>query len=233
MGWFDEAWKLRLYEICTGRIVHRFEEDYSSIAFAPSGWRLATGCKSDASILIWDLPLLFRSQPFAGKDTSAEALWEVVASDDGVQAYRALWRLAALPETDAFLARRLQPGESMPRERLRKLLTDLGSMDFTARQKAEQTLAEAGEAVRVAVVEALAKTKDPEVRRRLLRLQERLQTQSPERLREVRAVLMLETRRTPEAKRLLKRLASGQPEARLTQEAKAALERLPRQSWQP
>jgi WD40 repeat protein len=228
MAWFDEAWKLRLYEISTGKIVHRFEEDYSSVTFAPSGWRLATGCNADASILIWDLPLLFRSQPFAGKDTSAEALWAVLKSGDAVQAYRALWRLAALPESDAFLARQLQPVEAVPPERLRALLSDLGSPDFATREKAEKALAAAGEAARAALVEALVGTKDAEVRRRLLRLQERLQTQWPERLREVRAVLMLESHRTPEARRLLQRLAPGQSQARLTQEAKAALERLPR-----
>src|SRR5262249_13384009 len=48
LAWFDPARKLRLYEVCTGKIVHRFEESYSSIAFAPSGWRLATGCNADA-----------------------------------------------------------------------------------------------------------------------------------------------------------------------------------------
>src|SRR5262249_19164478 len=90
MAWFDPAWKLRLYEVCTGKIVYRFEEDYSSIAFAPSGWRLATGCNADSSVLIWDLPLLFRSEALPGEDTSPEALWDVLRADDAVQAHRAL-----------------------------------------------------------------------------------------------------------------------------------------------
>ncbi len=224
LAWFDEAWKLRLYEVCTGRIVHRFKEGYSSIAFAPSGWRLATGCEADASVLVWDLPLLFRSQP-PGKDTSPEALWAALAGDDAVQAHRALWRLAALPEAGTFLARHLQPVEALPPERLRALLADLDSPDFATRQKAEGSLAAAGEAVREALAEASARTKDAEVRRRLARLQARLQPRAPERLREVRAVLALEARGTPEARRLLEKLGAGAPEARLTQEAKAALRR--------
>lgn len=228
MAWFDQLWKLRLYEIATGKIVHRFEKDYSSIAFAPFGWHLATGCKADASILIWDLPLLFRSQPLSSKATSAEELWGILASDDVVQAYRALWRLAAMTEAETFLARHLKPVESVPPERLRALLANLGSTDFATREKAEQTLAAAGEPVRAAVAEALAGTKDPEVRRRMLSIQERVQPHSPERLRELRALLILESRDTAEARRLLKRLATGQPEARLTQEVKAVLDRLAR-----
>lgn len=225
MAWFDEAWNLRLYEVCTGKIVYRFNEDYSSIAFAPSGWRLAAGCKSDASILIWDLPTLFRSQPLPGKDSSAEALWAILKSDDVVQAYGALWRLAALPEADAFLARHLKPVEAVPPARLRALVADLGSSDFATREKAEQTLAAAGEAVRAALEKALTENKDAEVRRRLRSLQARLQTQAPESLREIRAVLVLEARGTAESQRLLQKLAVGMPEARLTQDAKAALER--------
>jgi WD40 repeat protein len=228
MAWLEPAGKLRLYEVCTGKIVYRFKERYSSMAFASSGWRLATGCEADSSVLIWDLPLLFRSQPPTGKDASPEALWAVLKSDDTVHAHRALWRLADLPEADAFLARRLQPVKSVPPERLRALLADLGSPNFDTREKADQELAAAGEAVRAALAEESARTEDAEVRRRLAGLQERLQSRDPEQLREVRAVLALEARGTVEARRLLQRLAAGLPEARLTQEAKEALERLPK-----
>jgi hypothetical protein len=44
----------------------------------------------------------------------------------------------------------------------------------------------------------------------------------------VRAVLALEARGTPEARRLLEKLADGAPEAWLTQESRAALRRLER-----
>ena len=51
---------------------------------------------------------------------------------------------------------------------------------------------------------------------------------SPEKLRLLRALTVLETVATPEARQVLQTLAGGMPEARLTQEAKAGLERL---SW--
>jgi hypothetical protein len=228
MAWFDPEQQLCLYEVCTGKIVQRFKGGYSSVAFAPSGRRLATGCYADSSVLIWDLPLLFRSQPPPGKDNSPEALWAVLKSDEAAQAQRALWRLAALPEADAFLARHLRPVEGVLPQRVRTLLADLGSTDFDRREWAEEALAEAGEAVRSAIAEQLARTEDLEVKRRLAGLQERLQPRAPGRLREIRAVLALEARGTSEARRLLQRLAAGLADARLTQEAKKALERLPR-----
>jgi WD40 repeat protein len=223
--------ELRLYEVCTGKIVHRIPGNYSSIAFAPSGCRLATGCEADSSALVWDVPLLFRSQPFPAKDTSPEALWDILKTNDAVLAQRALWRLASLPEAEAFLARHLQPVESIPPERLRALVADLGSPAFATREKAVQTLAAAGESVRSALAGAVAESKDPEVQRRLAGLRERLERPdplAPERLREVRAVTALESRGTAESRRLLQRLAAGQAEARLTQWAKEALGRLSR-----
>jgi hypothetical protein len=230
MAWFDPAWKLCLYEVCTGKIVHRFEEDYSAIAFAPSGWRLATGCNADSSVLIWDLPLLFRSQPSPFKDSSPKTLWAALTDGDAVQAHHALWRLAVLPEADDFLAGHLQPVEAMPSERLNAMLADLGNVEFQKRERAERALAAAGDAVRAALEEASTGTTDAEVQRRLAKLQARLQPQAPERLRQVRAVLVLEARGTLEARRLLQRLAAGVLEARLTREAKAALERLEKRS---
>jgi hypothetical protein len=49
---------------------------------------------------------------------------------------------------------------------------------------------------------------------------------SPEALQSLRAVESLELAATPEARKLIARLARGDREARLTQEAKASLERL-------
>jgi proline dehydrogenase len=69
-----------------------------------------------------------------------------------------------------------------------------------------------------------------EARRRIKALLERLRTErfnpSPERLRVVRVVEVLERIGDAESRRILSALARGAPEAQLTTEAKTALERL-------
>ena len=56
---------------------------------------------------------------------------------------------------------------------------------------------------------------------------------SPDELRALRAVEVLEHVGTPEARQVLEGLTQGAPEARLTQEAKASLERLARRPASP
>jgi hypothetical protein len=58
-------------------------------------------------------------------------------------------------------------------------------------------------------------------------------TVSGERLREMRALEVLEGLGTPEARKLLEALAGGTADAVLTQEAKAALQRLTRRAAAP
>ena len=84
-----------------------------------------------------------------------------------------------------------------------------------------------GELTEPAVRQALAGKRTPESRRRLEQILEPLDepVASPEALRVLRAVEVLERLGTPEAEQVLQSLATGAPEARLTQEAKAALGR--------
>src|SRR5262249_40730695 len=77
LAWFDQGWRLRLYEVCSGQIIHRFNEAALSVAFAPSSWQLATACGADASILVWDLRSLFLAQ--SPSPTTAPALWDALA----------------------------------------------------------------------------------------------------------------------------------------------------------
>jgi WD40 repeat protein len=180
LAWFDSVWALCLYEIASGQIIHHFTDqsgpsintEDTAMAFSPSGWRLALGCTADRSILLWDLPSLFRSFAPLHEPATPETLWADLAHKDAALAHRSLWRLAALPEADAFLARRLSAVDKLPKNHM--------------------------------------------------------QPRTPERLQQARAVLVLEARGTPEARRLLRHLTTGLPQARLTQEAKGALQRLQR-----
>jgi WD40 repeat protein len=226
LAWFDEALRLRLSETATGKIVHRFEGGFKSIAFAPSGWRLATACQADGSVLVWDLQSLFLAQPDAARGPpSRERLWADLADRDAAKAHRAVWRLAVTPGMEAFLARQMKPVPKPEATRLRRWIAELGSDGFATRQQAERALAAAGDAAGPALREAHRKAGDLERRQRLGRLLARLEPRSPERLRQYRAVFALEARGSAEARRLPGRLADGMPGAPLTEEAKAALAR--------
>jgi hypothetical protein len=88
-----------------------------------------------------------------------------------------------------------------------------------------------GEQAEPALRKALEGKPPAEVRRQVEELLAKLQgpLTSPEPLRAVRAVAVLEQIGTPKARRVLEALSEGAPTGRLTQEAKAALERLKKQ----
>jgi hypothetical protein len=81
-----------------------------------------------------------------------------------------------------------------------------------------------GEAAAEALHAVLAGQPSPEAKRRAEELLERLKGKaSPARLRELRAVQVLEWSGSDEARRVLETLASGAPEAELTRVAAAVL----------
>ena len=92
-----------------------------------------------------------------------------------------------------------------------------------------RALEKAGDRAEAGLREALAAGQlSLELRRRIENLLDKLSPASPETLRLLRALEVLENVRTPEARKVLQKLASGVPGARLTREAKAALTRLGR-----
>jgi hypothetical protein len=115
---------------------------------------------------------------------------------------------------------------------LRRLLADLDSNQFFARDQAEKDLAVLAELAEPALRQALAGKASLELRRRLERLLDRIVTRSytAEQLRELRSITVLEHMGTEEARQVLQHIAQGAEEATLTQEAKATLQRLTRRS---
>src|SRR5205807_5136388 len=111
-----------------------------------------------------------------------------------------------------------------------QLIADLDSEEFARREKAAAELAKFGESAVPALRDALKRDPSAEASRRLQTLLERAENAEPsgELLRGLRAIEILESITTPEARQLVQRLADGAPKARLTREAKAALERLER-----
>ena len=115
-----------------------------------------------------------------------------------------------------------------PEDRIAKLVDALGSDDFQTRQAAGSDLAAIGSEAGPALRTAVAKSTSPEVRKLAAGLLVKIDgpPTTPEDLRALRAVEIVEGIGSPESRELLQKWATGPAAQRLTVEAKEALERL-------
>jgi len=160
--------------------------------------------------------------------TDLESSWKELA-DDAAAGYRAIGRMVSSPDSALSLLRKyLRPAVALDAKQVARLVRDLDSDRFQAREQATKEFEELGEIAIPALQKALVDNPPLEVKRRLAELMDKLNTSNPsgQTVRQIRAVEVLETIGSPEACELLKTLAGGAPPARLTQEAAAALRRL-------
>lgn len=236
-----DAGSLRLWDLATGEERRRWTLPLSdpsggspvwALALAPDGRRAFTAL-ADATALVWDLePALKSVAPLAadagGKDVAR--WWDDLAAEDAAKAYAAAWRLADAEERTvmALLRRHLKPAAEPDPARVRELVANLDSDSFEVRQKAFTELESLGPAAVPALKKALQDKRSAEVRRRLETLVGRspYPARSPEVVRRLRAIGVLERRGPEDARGLLADLASGFGEAPETQAARAARARL-------
>jgi HEAT repeat protein len=132
------------------------------------------------------------------------------------------------------LKRRLKGGPAPDESHIARLIADLDSDDFAAREKATAALEALGQKAGPALRRAAGQASSAEVRARAGRLLKRLgaspaELPSPELVR-LRAVEALEANATPEARAVLAELADGPAADALTGEAKESLHRLARRA---
>jgi RNA polymerase sigma factor (sigma-70 family) len=234
-GWQQP--RIHLLELATGKERHHFDGHkarVTSLTFSSDGRTLISGSE-DTTAIVWDLTdkLSQKKSPL-----DLDTAWHELAGTDAARAYQAMRRLAALPtETIPYLRNQVQPFPVLNEKRLAGLIADLDSNRFAVREKATKDLEHLGEAAVGACRMALQAQPSAEVRRRLEGILEKeaksASAPSPERLRALRAIEVLEHIGTPLAQDVLNSLAHGAPEARPTQEAKASLERLSKRSSAP
>jgi WD40 repeat protein len=224
------------FEVATGKVRRTLSGHAGcvrSLAMAPDGRRLLS-VSDDAFGLLWDTTPARAAKPRKEPLTEADAdgLWTKLAGDDAPAAFAAMADLAAAPDRAvALLRRELKPASAPPTDaELDRLFADLDSDDFATREQASRRLAEFGELAVPGVRKRLAGTESAEVRKRAQEFLDRFDsaTLKPDRLRQLRAVELLEGIATPAAREVLSELAKGAAEAPLTLEAAAALERLRR-----
>jgi WD40 repeat protein len=222
-----------LWDLTTGkprRSLTGHEGTILSLAFTNDGKRLAAS-SPDAPVFIWDVAASTQREFAKTPVPAAElaAFWENLQNKDPAKALRAVQTLASNPVQAVELVRKhLLPVRPADDERMHKLLADLDSEEFTTRNEANKELRALDDAAGPALRKALEGEPSPEARRRIEELIAKLNAAecSGEPLCAVRAVLLLESLKTPEARDCLSSLASGLKEARLTRAAAASLGRL-------
>jgi WD40 repeat protein len=199
----------------------------TALAPLPAG-RLCTPL-DDGTALIWDLsPAPRPARPASEKELAG--WWADLAAKDARRAYAAVWRLgeAPGPAVVALFRRRLKPAADADLKEIQRLIAELGHNRFQVREKAFKRLNELGGTALPALRYALENNPTLEVRRRLELLLDRPAhlIRSPEVLRRLRAIGVLEQVGSPEARHLLEELAKGLPGAPETEAVRAALRRL-------
>jgi hypothetical protein len=220
-----------LWETVTGKELRKFQGhrgEIRSLSSSADGRRLASA-STDGTVLIWDLVPSLPPQKI--DDETLATLWTDLRSEEAPRAYAAVWRMAGAGDAAvAFVQRHIQVVPAPDKDQIRRLIDDLDSETFAVRDKANKELQRLGMAAWPALREALEKEPSPEFRRRAEKLLDPSIefSSSPEELRQVRALHVLEQIGSPQSRSLLKKLAAGAAEARLTRDAKAVLVRLER-----
>jgi WD40 repeat protein len=225
---------VQLWEVATGTAVVTLRSPPGRIrcfAFSPDGKTLATG-HSDTTVLLWEIGRLRAASRTPAASLTAqrlEALWADLAAEDGQKAGKAIDALETRPrEAAAFLKERVRPVAPLEPARLKRLLADLGSGKYAAREKAKRELQALGE-LALPALRALHKAAPSlDVERQAKWLLDRMEgpVRAPETVRLLRAVEVLERLGTAEAREALAALARGAPESCVTREARASLRRL-------
>jgi dipeptidyl aminopeptidase/acylaminoacyl peptidase len=227
-----EPRRIRLWDVVNGKEVAHFEghaADVTSLAFSPDGTRLVSGL-ADSTVLVWDVTALPRLPTLEVRAEELDGLWKDLAEADAFKAHQAVWKLTASPEkTVPFLREHVPPAAEANAEQVRRWIADLDSEQFAVRAAAVKELEKLDDRAAPALREALAGKPSAELRKQVEELLAGLRLVcSPEVLRRLRAVQVLERIGSPEARRLLEALAKGAPAARETRDAQASRDRLAR-----
>jgi WD40 repeat protein len=238
--------EVTLWDLPTGEPLCRWTEHdgrVTSLAYSPDGKYLVTG-GDDKTPLVWYVqpyartgvpPLQVVEKP---EEPSAEMreLWKKLGDEDAKVAYDAILTLVGRPrEAVPLLSYYLAAAPSQAQAE--RLVADLKSSRAAVVEDAQMKLEALGADAVPALREALKKERNRRLRRRLQRVLRRLPTQaSPtpkDRLRQLRAIEVLEKIGTPEAREVLRRTLSNTTDGKLREEITRTLQRLSKQATAP
>ena len=193
--------------------------------------RQLTTTEPDGTLLVWDLSPAFKNDRSVPTKLDAQRIagwWNDLSDSDPAVAYAAIWSLTDAPEDAvACFRNQLKPAVDADFDKVRKLIKELDDDSFEVRETASRQLEKMGASIQPALRQALENRPSPEVRRRLEALvQTPAVNRSPELLRRLRAISVLERIASKDARQLLATLAGGVAHAPETEAAKTSLGRL-------
>lgn len=225
--------QIKFWEVATGNEVSRLQDldsDVTALAFTPVGARLASGFQN-STVLIWDTGTVVFRPKVGARKLSAEELsrcWQDLAGENGERAYQSIGVLIrAREQTVAWLKERLESAKAIDRKQVSQKIAELDSPAFAVRESASEQLAQWRQLVEPELRAALQIDPSVEVQRRIKKLLDQPpEVLTPETIRRLRAIQVLEHIGSVDARQILERVSGGAATARETQEAKASLERL-------
>jgi hypothetical protein len=215
---------VKLIEFATGQTIATFQGHHSGVfafQFSPDGRTLYSG-GCDSTILKWDAT----ARHGKGRSTpNPAAAWEALAQEAS-KAYPARWDLVdAAKQAIELLRAKIKPAKKLGIDEILPMVDMLDSDKFAVREKAAKDLQSLGYAVEPILRKLFETEKRQEVKQRLESIIDRL-LGDVELLRVRRALQVLETIGSEDAKRLLRELADGAPDSMLTREAASVLKRM-------
>lgn len=204
-----------------------------AVEFSADGRVLVSGSQ-DTSCLAWDMTRepYVTSRPGAVNELSAAGLgsrWDLLRDRDATKAYRAMWELVgAGDKCVAFLREQLRPVPTADARQIMRWIADLDHAQYQRRERATTALTQVADQAESALRTALVRTTSAEVRQRIRRILETVSEGelSPDRLRDLRGIEVLDRIRSRSARELLAVLGGGAPDSVLTRQAAESLKRL-------
>jgi hypothetical protein len=159
----------------------------------------------------------------ASSTITLEAAWKELAQEVS-KAYPAGWDLVDAPkQTVELLRQKIKPAKKLALMDVQPMVDMLNSDKFAAREKAAKELQALGYSAEPILRKLLETENRPEVKQRLQAILDRL---GSEFVRIQRALQVLETIDSVDAKQSLTDLAAGAPDSMLTNEAATVLKRM-------
>ncbi|GBD35475.1 hypothetical protein HRbin36_00587 [bacterium HR36] len=222
---------ISIWDLCENKEVLRIQGDKVSGEVVPDTGDLVIYNDGKLYLLPHSLWLSkWGEEPESHLDAGVlENAWNDLAASDSARAFQAMRLFLSHPKQALrFLEKALvvMPLSGEETEQVLKYIEQLAAAEPSARQEAAEQLRRFGWRAFPLIKQARERHRDPEARRRCSLLIRELQSEDSHRLRELRALEILEYVRSQPAVALVRKLADGVSDAPLTIAARESLSRI-------